>query len=75
MTPEAKQKCFYSVYEPNYVVCGDWEEMFAWKPVKTINGGCVWLATVYKRSVISHQGMIYGDDYATLLDILGEQQC
>jgi hypothetical protein len=48
-----------------------WQEVFAWFPVKTINGKQIWLKKVYMRKVWLmdfHMEPIY--QYATLFDLL-----
>ena len=54
--------------------CYHWREVFAWWPIKTINGRYVWLKKVYKQRYWAVLGagfhMEPHVEYAELFDIL-----
>lgn len=51
-------------------IYGPWVEVFAWFPVKTVDGDIKWLSKVYQRQI---KNIIYGGncyEYGTLLDVM-----
>lgn len=58
--------------------CYPWREVFAWLPVKTINGKYVWMRKVYKQKYWavwgSHFHMSPVVEYGTVFDILTHEK-
>jgi len=48
---------------------GEWRRWYAWHPVTTISGDCVWLKSIYRRNSTVFQRYA-GCDYATDFDLL-----
>ena len=68
-----KRKMEYTIIT-NGVDCYPWHEVYAWWPVKTINGRSIWLKKVFKRRVWVVWGtgfhMEPETQYATAFDLL-----
>lgn len=66
MSPEFKK------FQERFCFLGEWKPKFAWWPVRTEKGKKVWLKTVYVRSVMFKPLLITYQQYATLFDIMSE---
>lgn len=50
-----KKKVDQSAWEPMFGRAhGDWYRWFAWRPVRTLDRGLVWLRPVWRRRVYKH---------------------